>query len=67
MAAIRADDMDMAGQQVSLPMPRVFGLTTLIASDMVLAEGESAVLRKFHGRVKVEINDDESDLGIGVG
>ncbi|WP_367996482.1 ATP-dependent helicase [Haloferax volcanii] len=66
IAAIRAGDVDVVGQQVSSPTPRAFGLATLTASDVVLAEDESAALREFHERVKAEINDDEADLGIDV-
>ncbi|ADE02991.1 ATP-dependent helicase [Haloferax volcanii] len=66
IAAIRAGDVDVVGQQVSSPTPRAFGLATLTASDVVLAEDESAALREFHERVKAEINDGESDLGIDV-
>ncbi|PSQ45226.1 helicase [Halobacteriales archaeon SW_7_68_16] len=33
------------------PTPRAFGLATLMASDVVLADDESAVLREFHDRV----------------
>lgn len=66
IAAIRAGDVDVVGQQVSSPTPRAFGLATLTASDVVLAEDESAALREFHERVKAEIGDDEADLGIDV-
>ncbi|WP_049967833.1 ATP-dependent helicase [Haloferax prahovense] len=66
VAAIRAGDVDVVGHQVSSPTPRAFGLATLTASDVVLAEDESAALREFHERVKAEIGDDEADLGIDV-
>ncbi|MFK8213630.1 ATP-dependent helicase [Haloferax volcanii] len=66
IAAIQAGDVDVVGQQVSSPTPRAFGLATLTASDVVLAEDESAALREFHERVKAEINDDEADLDIDV-
>ncbi|WP_148414367.1 ATP-dependent helicase [Haloferax sp. KTX1] len=66
VAAIRAGDVDVVGQQVSSPTPRAFGLATLTASDVVLAEDESAALREFHERVKAKIDDDEADLGIDV-
>ncbi|RDZ36241.1 helicase [Haloferax sp. Atlit-47N] len=66
IAAIRAGDVDVVGQQVSSPTPRAFGLATLTASDVVLAEDESAALREFHERVKAEIGDDQADLGIDV-
>jgi ATP-dependent Lhr-like helicase len=35
-----------------------FGLATLAASDVVLAEDESEVLREFHERVLEEIEGD---------
>ncbi|RDZ63283.1 helicase [Haloferax sp. Atlit-12N] len=66
VSAIRAGDVDVVGHQVSSPTPRAFGLATLTASDVVLAEDESAALREFHERVKAEIGDDEADLGIDV-
>jgi ATP-dependent Lhr-like helicase len=36
-----------------------FGLATLLASDVVLAEDESAVLQEFHQRVLEEIEEGE--------
>jgi ATP-dependent Lhr-like helicase len=42
-------------RQVDTPSPRSFGLATLMASDVVLAEDESAVLQEFHERVMQEI------------
>lgn len=66
VAAIQTGDVDVVGHQVSSPTPRAFGLATLTASDVVLAEDESAALREFHERVKAEIGDDEADLGIDV-
>ncbi len=41
----------MVRTRVDSPSPRAFGLATLIASDVVLAEDESAVLQEFHQRV----------------
>jgi ATP-dependent Lhr-like helicase len=35
-----------------------FGLATLMASDVVLAEDDSAVLQRFHERVVEAIEDD---------
>ncbi|MGB9955816.1 ATP-dependent helicase [Haloferax prahovense] len=66
VAAIQTGDVGVVGHQVSSPTPRAFGLATLTASDVVLAEDESAALREFHERVKAEIGDDEADLGIDV-
>ena len=40
------------------PTPRAFGLATLMASDVVLAEEESEVLRRFHRRVMEAIDGD---------
>ena len=46
---------------VDSPSPRAFGLATLMASDVVLAEDESAVLQEFHDRVLDEIGDEGAD------
>ncbi|KAB1193901.1 ATP-dependent helicase [Haloferax sp. MBLA0076] len=64
LAAIQAGDVDVIDHQVSTPTPRAFGLATLMASDVVLAEDESAALREFHERVLDEIGED--DIGIDV-
>jgi len=45
--------------RVDSPSPRAFGLATLMASDVVLAEDESAVLQAFHERVVEEIEGDD--------
>lgn len=45
---------------VDTPSPRAFGLATLAASDVVLAEDESAVLQEFHDRVMTAIEEDDS-------
>jgi ATP-dependent Lhr-like helicase len=44
--------------RVESPSPRAFGLATLAATDVVLAEDESAVLQAFHERVLAAIEDD---------
>ncbi len=54
-AEIQRDEIDVATVRVDSPTPRAFGLATLMASDVVLAEDESAVLREFHERVVDEI------------
>jgi len=51
--------IDVASIRVDSPSPRAFGLATLLASDVVLAEDESAVLAEFHRRVIEEIEGDE--------
>jgi ATP-dependent Lhr-like helicase len=60
-------DITVHSQQVDTPSPRAFGLATLMASDVVLAEDESAVLQEFHERVMQEIGDgdDESEAVVG--
>ncbi|WP_255149422.1 ATP-dependent helicase [Halorarius halobius] len=58
VAALSDGDLTVELQQVASPSPRAFGLATLAASDVVLAEDESAVLREFHDRVLEEIGDD---------
>ncbi len=57
LGAIQRDEITVTSQQVDSPTPRAFGLATLSASDVVLAEDESAVLQSFHERVMQEIED----------
>ncbi|MFB6233920.1 MAG: ATP-dependent helicase [Halopenitus sp.] len=51
LAAVQDGDVDVRGYTVDSPTPRAFGLATLMASDTVLAEDESAVLQQFHDHV----------------
>lgn len=46
--------------EVRSPSPRAFGLATLMASDVVLAEDESAVLKAFHEQVIDSIEDGQA-------
>ncbi len=57
---VQADDVTVTTQTLDTPSPRSFGLATLAASDVVLAEDESAVLQEFHQRVMEELGDHES-------
>ncbi len=64
LADVVAGDIEVVTKRVDSPTPRAFGLATLMASDVVLAEDESAVLQEFHERVLTEIetgteSDDE--------
>jgi ATP-dependent Lhr-like helicase len=54
---VQAGEMEVAEQVVDSPTPRAFGLATLMASDVVLAEDEDAVLREFHERVHDAIEE----------
>jgi ATP-dependent Lhr-like helicase len=63
---LAADDLEIARQPLDSPTPRAFGLATLSASDVVLAEDESAALRSFHERVLEEIGE-ESLAGLSGG
>ncbi|PSQ15095.1 helicase [Halobacteriales archaeon QS_8_69_26] len=54
---IDAGDVEVSARTVDSPTPLAFGLATLMASDVVLAEDESAALREFHERVLAEIDD----------
>ncbi|PSP94418.1 helicase [Halobacteriales archaeon QS_4_62_28] len=60
--AIQADEVDVTTVRVDSPTPRAFGLATLMASDVVLAEDESAVLKEFHRRVVEAIDDETTEL-----
>ena len=58
IGAIHAGEIAVTHHRVDSPTPRAFGLATLLASDVVLAEDESEVLRAFHERVVEEIGED---------
>ncbi|WP_440770258.1 ATP-dependent helicase [Natronorubrum sp. DTA28] len=58
VAALDADDIALERQLLDSPTPRAFGLATLSASDVVLAEDESAALQAFHEHVLDEIGEE---------
>ncbi|MCU4799141.1 ATP-dependent helicase [Halobacteria archaeon HArc-gm2] len=58
--AIQRGDLSVETVRVDSPSPRAFGLATLAATDVVLAEDESAVLQEFHRCVLDEIDGDGS-------
>nr|WP_245202533.1 ATP-dependent helicase [Halorubrum alkaliphilum] len=62
---IACDDADIVHHTVDSPTPLSFGLATLVDSDVVLADDESAVLREFHARVMAEIGEDEGGYRAG--
>ncbi len=64
VAAVRNGAIDVSLQRVDSPSPRAFGLATLMASDVVLAEDESAVLQEFHDRVMAEIDGDGGSVTV---
>ncbi|MFB6095928.1 MAG: ATP-dependent helicase [Haloferacaceae archaeon] len=55
LGGIQRGEVDVVAHEVDSPSPRAFGLATLAASDVVLAEDESAVLQEFHRRVLEQI------------
>ena len=57
---VQAGDLTVHHHRVDSPTPRSFGLATLMASDVVLAEDESQVLQEFHQRVLSDIGDDDT-------
>jgi ATP-dependent Lhr-like helicase len=59
LAAIQDGDVTVHSYEVDSPSPRAFGLATLAASDVVLADDESAALQEFHARVVEEIGGRE--------
>lgn len=56
---VRSGEIALSIDRVDSPSPLSFGLATLSASDVVLAEDESAVLKEFHERVLKEIDEGE--------
>ena len=63
VAGVAMGEIEVAVHRVDSPTPRAFGLATLMASDVVLAEDESAVLQEFHDRVMAEIDDEGVPVG----
>jgi len=61
LGELRDGDVEAVSRTVDSPTPRAFGLATLVASDTVLAEDESAVLQEFHRRVVEAIEDEDGD------
>ena len=58
---IASGDLAVEHRVVDSPSPLAFGLATLVDSDTVLADDESAVLREFHARVMEEIGEEPRD------
>ena len=54
---IAGGDLTVEHRVVDSPSPLAFGLATLVDSDTVIADDESAVLREFHARVMEEIGE----------
>jgi ATP-dependent Lhr-like helicase len=63
LAAVQAGDVAVTHHEVDSPSPRAFGLATLVASDVVLADDESAALQEFHARVVEQIDGTPADGG----
>jgi len=61
LGSVSDGELRVQTQTVDSPSPRAFGLATLMASDVVLAEDESAVLQEFHARVLAEIESETTD------
>ncbi|WP_434522117.1 ATP-dependent helicase [Halorubrum sp. AS12] len=55
---ISTGDLSVEHRVVDSPSPLAFGLATLVDSDTVIADDESAVLREFHARVMEEIGEE---------
>mgnify|MGYP007124892813 FL=1 len=64
LGEIQAGELEVVTTRVDSPSPRAFGLATLMASDVVLAEDESAVLQEFHRRVLDEIEGADGGAGV---
>ena len=63
LGAIRDGEVEVVSTRVESPSPMAFGLATLMASDVVLAEDESRVLQEFHQRVLDEIEGADGSVG----
>jgi ATP-dependent Lhr-like helicase len=60
---VRDGGLSIEYERVDSPSPLSFGLATLSASDVVLAEDESAVLKEFHDRVLETIGEESAVPG----
>ena len=60
VGGIADGSVSVAHHTVDSPTPLSFGLATLVDSDTVLADDESAVLQEFHARVMEEVGGDEA-------
>jgi ATP-dependent Lhr-like helicase len=66
LGAVQDGDVAVVSRRLDSPSPLAFGLATLSASDVVLAEDEAAVLTEFHERVTAAIESEEgSTAGTG--
>jgi len=65
LTALGRGEIEVVTVDLDSPTPRAFGLATLLASDVVLAEDESAVLQEFHERVLESIDDEGEDVAVG--
>jgi len=59
-------EIEIVAHEVDSPSPRAFGLATLMASDVVLADDESAVLQEFHERVLESIDEEPPSVSEAV-
>ncbi|MDZ5810028.1 ATP-dependent helicase [Halorubrum sp. AD140] len=57
LGKVAGGDLEVVHHAVDSPTPLSFGLATLVDSDTVLADDESAVLREFHARVTESIEE----------
>ncbi|MCX2819326.1 ATP-dependent helicase [Haladaptatus sp. F3-133] len=57
LSEIHDGELDVYAIEPDSPTPMAFGIASLAASDVVLAEDEDAVLREFHERVMEAIED----------
>ncbi|WP_423997624.1 ATP-dependent helicase [Halorubrum trapanicum] len=60
---IAGGELAVEHRVVDSPSPLAFGLATLVDSDTVIADDESAVLREFHARVMEEIGEAPRSAG----
>jgi len=63
LGAVQAGDVEVVSTTVDSPSPRAFGLATLSATDVVLADDESRALQEFHERVLSEIGEEGGGEG----
>ena len=61
LTQINHGEITVSGTSVETPSPRAFGLAKLSASDVVMADEESSLLREFQENVLSEVSETEID------
>lgn len=65
LRGIRSEDIQVVLKQADSPSPMAFGIATMGASDVILAEDKLTLLKEFHRKVMEKIGDKDKAIGEG--